>query len=391
MNNRLIISAAGSGKSTFIVNESLRNRNERILITTYTEANEEELKVKFIKRNNCIPSNVIIQTWFSFLIQHGVKPYQGTFNSMLYNKEIKGLLLNNGEFGFKYCTEYNGKKIRVCYNENTEFDRHYFTTTGKILSDRLSKFVVKANASTGGEVVKRISRIFKFIYVDEVQDLAGYDLEILKLLFQTDSRIILVGDPRQVTYLTHHEQKYKKYANGKIKDFIINECTRRIHCEIDEKLLNVSHRNNRAICEFSSFIYEEDQYEKVEPCSCVECRSYSVDSEGVFLVKESDLGDYLRIYNPVQLRWSSSIKVSSEYPTYNFGESKGKTFERIVIYPTQEMEKWIYNRRNKLKPATKAKFYVAITRARYSVAIVSNFPENTEVENIQLYNKDIHN
>lgn len=38
----------------------------------------------------------------------------------------------------------------------------------------------------------------------------------------------MVGDPRQVTYHTHNEAKYKKYANGKIEEFIKTECKNQV-------------------------------------------------------------------------------------------------------------------------------------------------------------------
>ena len=74
MNNKLIVAAAGSGKTTHLINKSLLIQNQRILITTYTEANKNEIIKKFFEINNCIPENITVQTWFSFLIQHGVKP-----------------------------------------------------------------------------------------------------------------------------------------------------------------------------------------------------------------------------------------------------------------------------------------------------------------------------
>jgi len=46
INNKLIIAAAGSGKTTYLVNEALKHDGGRILITTYTEANEAE----FVKK-----------------------------------------------------------------------------------------------------------------------------------------------------------------------------------------------------------------------------------------------------------------------------------------------------------------------------------------------------
>ena len=45
--NKLIIAAAGAGKTTYLINEALRHDKE-VLITTYTEANENEIKKKFI-------------------------------------------------------------------------------------------------------------------------------------------------------------------------------------------------------------------------------------------------------------------------------------------------------------------------------------------------------
>jgi DNA helicase-2/ATP-dependent DNA helicase PcrA len=163
-NNTLLIAAAGSGKTTYLVNEAMKFHNEKVLITTYTEANEEEIRKKFIKKCKCIPSNVTIQTWFSFLIQHGVKPYQGTFNDILFKMQINGMVLNNGQYGFKYFS----KKLHcsIPFKEEGEFLQHYFTGSGKILSDRLPKFVVKSNAASENEVINRISRIYQYIFVD---------------------------------------------------------------------------------------------------------------------------------------------------------------------------------------------------------------------------------
>ncbi len=384
-NNKLIIAAAGSGKTTYLINAAMQFKDERVLITTYTEANEEEIKKKFIKKYKSVPSFIKIQTWFSFLIQHGVKPYQGTFNDMLFKKEVKGMLLNDGRYGIKYSINRNGKEIHIPFKEDGEFEQHYFTNSNKIYSDRLPKFVVKSNDASNGEVVNRISRIYQHIFIDEIQDLAGYDLEILKLLFQTPSNILLVGDPRQVTYLTHHENKYGKYKDGRIKEFIIDECKKKIPYEIGEASLGSSHRNNKAICDYSSKLHQPEQFSSIEPCNCEECRNYEAEAEGIYFVREVDLENYLERFNPVQLRWNSLQEVNPDYSVYNFGESKGKSFDRVIIYPTDGMEKWVYKNSTDLAYSTRAKFYVAITRARYSVAIISNFADGIELDGVQFY------
>ena len=48
---------------------------------------------------------------------------------------------------------------------------------------------------------KYLPSIFDTIYIDEAQDLCGYDFEILKFLLQeTNVPIIVAGDAKQTTY-----------------------------------------------------------------------------------------------------------------------------------------------------------------------------------------------
>ena len=368
--NKLIIAAAGAGKTTFLVEEALKQKDGNVLITTYTQANEEEIRKKIIEINKCIPENITVQTWFSFLLQHGVRPYQGC----LFEKKVKGMILVNKQSAVKYC---NSRGIPVCYREDTDLEKHYFTDTFKIYSDKLSKFVFKCNHKSGDAVIDRLSRIYSNIFVDEVQDLAGYDLEILKLLFISDSNIHMVGDPRQVTYLTHNERKYAKYKDGRIKEFILNEC-RGNNCEIDEKTLNASHRNNEQICSFSSKLYPDF-------VPCTSNQKEVTGHDGIFLVKRQDIEKYLEAYNPAQLRHSIKVEVTKSYKTLNFGDSKGLAFDRVLIYPTAPFVNWLINNNFDLKPKSRSKFYVAITRARYSVGIVYDFDASLEIEGVKFY------
>ncbi len=353
MKNQLLIASAGAGKTTLFVEEAI-SCNETVLITTFTEENKEEIRKKFFELNNgVIPSNVTIRTWFSFLIEHGAKPYQGK----LTDKKIKGLLLVNEKSGMKY----RRGKFPVYYGEN-DVDKHYFSKDYRIYSDKLSKFVVKCNDESDGSVIDRISALFKFIFIDEVQDMAGYDLEFIKLLLKTNAVIKMAGDPRQVTYHTHFAQKYRKYANGKIEDFIINEC-KNLNCDIDNETLKGSWRNNQVICDFANSIFPD--YPRFKSL-----RTKTTKHNGVFLVKENDIAKYLEEYEPIQLRYSRTKKVNPNYIAKNFGESKGGTYDHVLIYPTAKIEDWLFNNKELDNFEIKCKFYVAVTRARHSVAIV---------------------
>ena len=361
--NKLIIAAAGSGKTTYLVERAKKIKDENVLITTYTETNEAEIRNKF---KDCIPRNITIQTWFSFLLQHGVRPYQSIMNNNLHEKKID-FYLTEKRSGLKYYIN-----TQPVYWGEKDFYEFYFTKDLKIYSDKISKFIIECNKKNNCEIINRIARIYPHIYIDEIQDLAGWELEILKLLFNSKSNILLVGDPRQVTYLTHHSTKYGKYKYGKIKEFIEDKCNNKKKkiCLIDETTLQRSHRNNKLICDFSSALYPN--YAVCEPCECEECRKETPDHQGVFIVKPDHEKAYCKKYKPQILLYQKA-----KYPDLNYGISKGLGFDRVLIKPTDKIGEYLENGDIGIidSAETKAKFYVALTRARYSVGIIYNYDE----------------
>src|SRR5699024_578426 len=132
----------------------------------------------------------------------------------------------------------------------------------------------------------------------------------------------------------------------------------------DEESLKYSHRNNEIVCKYSSQLYPD--LPESMPCDC--CDRENTGHDGVFLVHPDDVDKYLANYNPMQLRWSNAIEVNSNFSVMNFGESKGLTFERVLIYPTKTMTPWIEDHTESLANETRAKLYVGLTRAKYSTA-----------------------
>lgn len=355
MTNKLIIAAAGSGKTTFLIEEALRNVNSNILITTYTENNETEIKRKFFEKQGFLPKNITVQTWFSFLLQHGVRPYQG----YLYEPDIKGMILVNS--------------LSALRSKETDIQKHYLTDDQKIYSDKIAKFVFNCNKKSSGIVIKRLQKIYTHIFIDEVQDLAGYDLEVLKLLFDSKINMLLVGDPRQGTYATNNATKNKKFRQSQIMHFFEDKS---IDIETDKTSLMINYRCTSTICELSNFLYS-DQGKTTSG-------NYNItDHDGIFLVARQDVIKYLEKYEPIQLRDSTKTKIEDGYEALNFGQSKGLSFERVLIYPTEPIKKWLQNHDSELALKSRAKLYVAITRARQSVAFVFDYNEKTVIKNTQ--------
>ena len=366
MTSKLMIAGAGSGKTTFLINEALKIKNEPVLITTFTDANEESIRQAIICQNGCIPNNITVQTWFSFLLQQGVKPYQ----SYIYEGDISGLFLVNQKSGVKF----NTNRGPVYYSERET--GYYISKSGQIYSDKISCFVVKANEKSNGIVIERIKRLYPNIFIDEVQDLSGYDLELIKLLENVCCNLILVGDPHQVTYHTHEENKNKKYKDGCIAEYVMDNCN---SIKIDDTTLNVSYRNPQQICDLANQLYPE-----MKPCHS---KGLSISSEhvGVYMVRLSHVDEYMKKYKPIQLRDRANKTVRPEYPVMNYGNSKGLTMDHVIIYPTKPIMAWLKNRSKVLKGQSRAKLYVAITRARYSVAFIDDRNTASEIQDIPIW------
>lgn len=376
--NKIVVAAAGSGKTTYLVEEAIKLKGERVLITTYTESNEAEIRQKFFDLVGRVPANVVIMTWFSFLITHGVKPFQG----QLFEFPVSGMVLVSAPSGIRF---YNSQGIGVPWPEEA-IDKHFFDPTNRVYSDKLPKLMIRCNEKSRGAVIDRISRVFPHIFVDEVQDLAGYDLDILAALARSSARLLMVGDPRQVTYVTHHERRHKKYADGGIVDFLRNELPKKVAVTIDETTLNRSHRNSAVICEVSSRLYPAQPASQA--CECVRCRTATGAGTGVFILRMADYAHYLATVQPMQLRDKiSSPGVDYRWPVMNFGESKGRGFDHVVILPTEPMRLWLSDPATDLRPQSRAKFYVAMTRARHSVAIAMDWATGTLPEGFSLYER----
>lgn len=352
-----VVASAGSGKTTFLVEEALKVSDKNVLITTYTEANEYEIRQKFIQKNGYIPKNVTIQTWFSMLLQHGVRPYQGYF----LEKDITGMILVQGQ---------SARGIRETDH------KHYLTKDLKVYSDKLCKLVLKCNTASRGKVVSRLARIYGHIFIDEVQDLAGYDLELIKLLCNSSAKVVLVGDPRQGTFSTNNSRKNQKYRRSEILNFFSDNLIDGL--EIQDTLLTTNHRSVQSICTLADSLFPHFP----------EANSGNTTHNthtGIYLVRSKDVEEYILNYPVTILRDSKRTTVSHSAPIMNFGASKGLAFERVLIYPTAPISMWLKNRTSELADTSRAKLYVAITRSRYSVAFVYDFKGDETIDGCQFY------
>ncbi len=228
-----------------------------------------------------------------------------------------------------------------------------------IYLDKVSKFACEIIQQTGGQPIRRFERIFDRLFIDESQDLSGYDLELVEHLLKSGSKITLVGDNRQATYTTNDSGKNKKYARsnivGKFKEW---EAARLCCVEYQTH----SRRCVQQICDFADLFFPAEQ-------KTHSLNSFLTGHDGIFAVEERHVADYCAKFDPQPLRYNRTY-TDIAGRSINFGAAKGMTFDRTLIYPHGPLRKYLGT--GKLSDAGKElpKIYVAVTRARQSTAFV---------------------
>ena len=110
---------------------------------------------------------------------------------------------------------------------------------------------------------------------------------------------------------------------------------------------------------------------------------YMIQQSGRFEYDENldafydySLREYCEYYHPIILRYDKKAKVGFQHDcdVFNYGGSKGATYERVVIIPVSTTLPFIERQVKITSNQTQAKFYVACTRAKHSVVFAMENP-----------------
>jgi hypothetical protein len=337
--NKAIIAAAGSRKTQYIVDCVTANRDGRALVTTYTNENLRQLTNRIAGANFAVPSHVKLMGWFTFLLNECAKPYQSAV--------LGDVGLING---LNFVAD---RPMGVARDRNPL--KYFLDTHGGVYRNQVSRLAWEANKLSGGKVVERIAEIYDHIYIDEIQDMAGYDLQLLEALLQSSIQVTMVGDPRQATFSTNTNAKNKRYKGSGIVDWL----TGRSGCDLEYR--SESYRCNQAICDFADGLYPD--FERT-----VSKNAEVTGHDGVFCLSRDEVAGYVNKYDPVILRYNAQTKTYG-FDAMNTGVSKGSTFDRVLLFPTKPWIKY-FKTRDPADVGSREKLYVAVTRAKYSVAFV---------------------
>lgn len=342
--NRIIVASAGSGKTTRIVRDAAEAKGERSALITYTNNSTAELRDKARDLFGMVPPNLTVNTWYSFLLHHFVRPYQ----TILYEPRISDVAMTDGR--------------SVKFAPANDIPRHYFLKDGCIFLDKISKFACTVIEASAGAPLRRMEQIFDHIFVDEVQDLAAWDFDLIEHLLKTEIAITMVGDIRQATYRTNPQAKHSKFAGPKIIGKFEEWCKK---TDTEMELQAISYRCVQEICAFADAFYPDLPQAESH-------NNTTTGHDGVFAVRASNVEAYIAQHQPQPLRLQKTSAVLPGCPI-NYGSAKGMAFDRVLMFPHKKLLDVLKtNDMNKLGSSdeTRAKVYVGITRARQSVGFV---------------------
>ncbi|MGP7817842.1 UvrD-helicase domain-containing protein [Niallia sp. 01092] len=207
------------------------------------------------------------------------------------------------------------------------------------------------------------------ILIDEIQDMGGYDLKIIEAIYRSSLNLVVVGDHRQATYSTNFGPFLSKYRGVNIFNFF-TEVLKHDNLET----LEVCHRCPQIVCDLANILYSDLNMQSA--------KKVEKEDAGTFLVSMDNISLFLNIisqqYSYYDIRalrkFRSFLDEECNFESITFGKSKGLSFDNVLILPTKEMEYHIINGRHKMSNSVIAQFYVAITRSKNNVAILTEKP-----------------
>ncbi|EMK6695344.1 AAA family ATPase, partial [Vibrio cholerae] len=193
MDKRVVLAVAGSGKTQHIIDKL--DINSRALIVTYTVNNTTNLKKRILNKFGVMPKGVRVYTYFSFLLSFCVRPIVG--NDM----KIKG----------------------INYSEPPRFAKrntreHYASQGDRLYHNRIAKMMIDCDGVS--DIIRRIEKYFDFFCVDEVQDFAANDFNLLCQLSKVDVEVLFVGDFFQHTFDTSRDGNIQKNLHNNYEAYL---------------------------------------------------------------------------------------------------------------------------------------------------------------------------
>lgn len=351
MANHLTLAVAGSRKTQGVVEHCASlSLDRRALVLTYTQTNQAELRNR-LSQHAGDHLGIEVMGWYTFLLRHFARP----FLPFKFPKErIRGF-------------SFDGRPHRMAKGI-----RRFLDANGAVYSCELGRLAHELVAASEGVLMRRLECIYDEIIIDEVQDLSAYDWEIVDVLMSSSIEVRMVGDIRQSVLATNaRSQKNKRYAYAEAINWFREREVR--------GLLKIVENATTWRCHPLIALFSDTIFDRSWSFPETESKNDTVTGhDGVFLVRSENIDEYIAKFQPQCLRSTANSGKDFDLNYMNFKIAKGMTRERVLIVPTEGISRFVRTG-TYLPPVPAASFYVAVTRATQSVAIVMDDPGSSKL------------
>ena len=329
MDKCLIFAVAGSGKTSYLVDNL--DLDKHYLLITYTTNNLANLRRKIIEKFACMPKNIKVYSYFSFLYSFCFKPF------LYMELGVKGII------------------FQVNPNRGARGNARYISPNGWLYANRLARFIKEKEIME--DVKARLEKYYDVLMIDEVQDFGGHDFNFLADIAPSKLAMYFVGDFFQHTFDTSRDANVNRSLHKDFDDY--KQKFVDMGFEPDDQTLSHSHRCSPSVCRY---IRENLQ---------IEIESHREDETIIDeLIKWEEIEQIINDDSIVKLFYQDSKR----YPLFarNWGDSKGEDHyeDACVVLNNNTYNTLEKNEQAALAALTKNKLYVALTRTRNRLFII---------------------
>ena len=331
MDKRLILSVAGSGKTSYLIDRIDKER--RFLVVTYTINNAEHIRSCIIRKFGYVPKNVTVYTYFEFLMAVCYRPF---WVDKIGARGIEWKMPDPETLRYR--------------RTNRAF---YISPQGYLYHNRIA-YLCDRNVE---KIARRIEKYYDCFYYDEAQDLGGHDFNLFMKLMRSNVEVLVVGDFFQHTFSTSQDGNINSTLYDDVERYKAIWSDSGI--QVDTTTLIKSHRCSTTITDF------------VRGSIGIDIYSHRGEQGTIDFVSDPTLVAQLVADDSIpKLFYNDARKYGCH--SINWGDSKGMddfVDVCIVLNPTT-LKLYEKGELNKMAPLSKNKFYVACTRARQNLYFI---------------------
>lgn len=334
MDKQVIFAVAGSGKTTHILNKL--DLEKKSLIITYTNENLKSLERGIEKKfKGIIPQNITLMTYFTFLYSFSFITFMG------YKLKPRGIY-------------YETPPVVTNTIARNKL-KHYMSSNRYMYHNRLAKLLVKYKITL--KINKRIEKYFDNLFIDEVQDFASNDFNLILEISKANINMLFVGDFYQHTYKTSSDGNIRKNLHKDYDKYL--EEFKKVGIIPDTVILNKSYRCSPSVCNF------------ISKKTNIKIESHRSDETEVQFIEDQKKADQLfKDDNVIKLFLQDSDKYICH--SKNWAKSKGLNDYNdvvVVLYKTA-LDLYLKNDLKNLASLSKNSLYVACSRAKGNLYLV---------------------